>query len=409
MRPFPSGKPTRLVACLVVSLTGILLGGAFPLLPKSEAAAEDEGRGTAQALLRRCLSAQAALQRASFQVTAEIVVTFPSSDVTRIEYQTRVLREGDRMSITGTEASPDSKGKSSIRNFRQVVTDDLWVETGWPSTAPGPSQKTGGSFSKQQSLVRGQFASVECAGRLDTYFDFVRPIERAAEVLLKADGLRVRGEESIEGTVCKVIEGRTKSGTITLWLAESKGGLPLKGSHEIKPTDTIIRREEGKEVEKPLGEVVIRRSDAPGDGSLTFTGMTFVLDKVTVERIGEAFVTTAGRYTATEQLSDGTRWTRGETYRRSDIDLAPQFAEDAFLVNLPEESHMTNLDDGSGVEYVWRGGKVVYGHDDFSGTALGRWRTRLWLRWVILVGGVALLISAIWLYRRQQKGHATKP
>jgi hypothetical protein len=237
----------------------------------------------------------------------------------------------------------------------------------------------------------------------------MRPIEPAAEILQKADGLRVRGEASIEGTVCKVLEGRTKYGTVTLWLAESKGGLPLRVSHEMKPIDYIVLRGGGGEVEKPMGEEVFAQSDELG-GPFTFTGITCVLDAVTVEQIGEAFVTTAGRYTRTEEFSNGTKWTRVETYRRSNIDLAPHFAEDAFLVKLPEESRMTNLDDRSGVKYVWRDGKVDYGHDDFSGTALGRWRTRLWLRWVMLVSGMALLISVIiWRYRNYQKGRVTKP
>jgi len=404
MRPFPSGNQ-RLAVYLAVSLTGILLAGAFL---KSEAAAEDEGRKSALALLQRCLSAQAAMHRASFQVTADIVVTHPSSDVSRMKFQTRVLRDEDRMSITGTEENPDAKQRKLIRTFRFVGTPDLWVGVSWRPTATGPSQKTGGSFSKEQTSRRRMFANAECAGRLDTWLDRVRPIEQATRLLLTADGLRVRGEESIEGTACKVIEGHTKYGTITVWLAESKGWLPLKASHELKPTDTLVMRAADGEVEKPMGEVVTHRDKELG-GDVTFTRMTSILDKVVVERIGEAFVPTAGRFTLTEYLSDGTRWVREETCRRSDINLAPKVPKDAFEVQLPDDSRMNNLDDRSGVEYVWRDGNVVLGYDDFSGTALGRWKSRLWLRVIMLGCGGVLLVSAVWLLRRNRKGVAINP
>jgi hypothetical protein len=206
-------------------------------------------------------------------------------------------------------------------------------------------------------------------GPLDGYFPSSRTI-RVAELMAGAASLRVPGNESIGVTPCRVVEAKTRYGTYRMWIAESMGYIPLKVSYEIGPDDF-----HGYGDGRRFSEVTIPSRDGQNLPGSRASGL---LDEVTVERIGEAFIPVAGRFSKTEWYSHVCVFTVN-SYTRTAIDLRPGFeGTDAFVTDLPEGTIIQNeADPSSGVRYEWRGGKAVPAGVAFGGSpAVPSWGER---------------------------------
>jgi hypothetical protein len=334
------------------------------------------------------------------RVVVEISSPIAPTGIRRFRVETLLRRDGDRLEVSGREVFEGKKFERMSHNFRRVYTNEVRVASAWGLSEQGPI-KTGSSFTKQRRL--DDLAGYVCAGPLEGYLPNVRPVGRIAEVLQLADDLRVSRGEVIAGTPCKKVEGRLAYGRITLWLAESKGCLPLKILHEMEPGDTIPVFEDGKELEKPMGQVQLPRPDRASE-SYTFSRQTYALDQVTIDQVGEAYIASGGRFTATSRTSYGWVGERLEKYTRSEIDLAPQLGPDVFAINLPEGALLSNDDESqAGVMYEWRGGKIVPAQGNFSGTAEGSWGSRsLWITafWIVLALAFGVAVTW-WAWRRR--------
>jgi hypothetical protein len=97
--------------------------------------------------------------------------------------------------------------------------------------------------------------------------------------------------------------------------------------------------------------------------------------------------------------------------RRTAIRLVANYEDvaEAFRVEIPDGTPVTNLDDPSGVQYVWQGGRVVRGHTQFSGAARGHWQPRsiwVYVGWIVLgliTAGLALRLSLARRSRPQEE------
>ena len=174
---------------------------------------------------------------------------------------------------------------------------------------------------------------------------------RVTEVMAQAADLRLRGAESIDGTVCKVVEAQTRHGKYVLWIAESKGFLPLKVTYDIGPGDLHDYTDR-----QPFSEVTIFTPEGRKTAGARASGS---LDQVTVAKVGDAFVAVSGRFSKTESYGE-IQLSNVNTYKYSDIRINPPFqGTDAFVTDLPAGARVNNMADQiSGVKYEWREGRA---------------------------------------------------
>jgi hypothetical protein len=280
--------------------------------------------------------------------------------------ETFIRRDGDRLDVSLRYLFPEkSEFKNRSQRSRMVIWKEISVWYFCPLARVQPPRA---------GIVKYDWADCFTAlglnevtgGPLDGYFPPLGT-HRVAEIMAEAASLRLRRKEAVGGTPCKVVEARTRHGTYAMWIAESKGFLPLKASYEIGPDDLHDFTDD-----RPFSEVAIPTPDGQNHAGSRASG---ILDEVTVTRIGDAFVPVAGKFTRTDWYSD-VRLFVVNSYKRTEIDINPHFeGTDAFVTDLPEGARLTNLaDQTSGVRYEWRGGKAVPAGTEFRGNPpVGSW------------------------------------
>jgi hypothetical protein len=308
-----------------------------------------------------------------------------------------IRRDGDRLDVSQSYLFPEEikEFKHRSHRWRAVTTKEIGVlYYAGVSTATPPkgivSTDWAASFTRHG-------LNETTGGPLDGYFP-PSGCHRVAELMAGAASLRLRGIEAIGETPCKVVEAKTRHGTYAMWIAESKGCLPLKVSYEIGPDDL-----HEYEDDRPFSEITI-----PTPGGRKHAGSTSsgILEEVTVAHIGDTFVPVAGKFTRTEWYTD-VRLFAVNAYKRTEIELNPRFeGTDAFVTDLPEGAVLNNMtDQTSGVIYEWHAGKAVPGATEFRGSpAVGSWDDwSIYLQFLWTTVGVALFGAGAWMASPRQK------
>ncbi|MHC4569361.1 MAG: hypothetical protein ACYTE3_26850, partial [Planctomycetota bacterium] len=107
--------------------------------------------------------------------------------------------------------------------------------------------------------------------------------------------------------------------------------------------------------------------DVPLIRRLPRTKLVIALDSVKIENIDGIFVPVEGRVRINTVRSNGEEETSVATFKRSEIDLNPDFDkyEGAFVLDVPDGTPVNYVDFfGTGVRYVWQNGKMVADVDD---------------------------------------------
>ena len=160
-----------------------------------------------------------------------------------------------------------------------------------------------------------------------------------AELLSYASNLRIIGDqEEVCGSPCYVLEAVTEYGKVTAWIASNKGYNALKW---------IIHRTSGDFLDdKTLSEKGLKTSNS-------------AFEATEVQEIDSQYVITKGFFTETGINQDGEKTIRNNEYKRTEVDLNPDFeALGAFQINLPEGTVVSNEDIPS-IKFVWSNGKLV--------------------------------------------------
>ncbi len=153
--------------------------------------------------------------------------------------------------------------------------------------------------------------------------------------LLEESGDLTMQEESIDNVPCFVLQGSTKYGRTTAWIAPEKGYKALKWSIEKKGDDLFD--------EKPI--------------TAEFWIATF--EAVEFQQIEDFFVPTAGVFTLNQSYPDGKKFSAREDFAVSNIELNPDFnSVEAFKVNLPNGLRVYS-EEAPGIRYKWQDGNVV--------------------------------------------------
>ncbi len=149
--------------------------------------------------------------------------------------------------------------------------------------------------------------------------------QNLAEFFSQNDTVRIIGKENIDEVSCYIVEAKTKSGTITVWIAPQKGYNTMRISHKANN-------------EK----------------------WSKLIDSIEVQKTDGIFIPVSGRFTLTNRLEDGSEDIVRVHVRCSQIDLNPDFdALGAFeLYSFPDGSRIYDKD-FPGIRYKVSGGELV--------------------------------------------------
>jgi len=164
--------------------------------------------------------------------------------------------------------------------------------------------------------------------------------------LLEESGDLVMQEESIDNVPCFVLQGSTKYGRTTAWIAPQKGYSAVKWSIEKQGTDLFDN--------KPI----------------PVHSWVAVFDSVSFQEIDEFFVPNGGVFVLDITYNEGKKVSSREEYTVSNVQLNPDFNSiGAFEVNLPNGLRIYS-EQAPGIRYKWQDGNVVPDIDRRSFTIL---------------------------------------
>jgi len=167
-----------------------------------------------------------------------------------------------------------------------------------------------------------------------------------ADLLSGAASLSIRENlEEVNGTVCYIVEAKTKYGKVTAWIAPEKGYNALRWSIHKASNDLFS--------EAPISEAWegMRANSWLAD---------FVVDDL--QKIGDFWVTKSGCMAISISYNEDSRIKTRVTkykYKVSDIQIDPDFeALEAFKIDFPDGTPV-QIEQVPGVRYVWQNGKPV--------------------------------------------------
>ncbi len=358
----------------------------------AELLAGDASVQEARNALTQCLQSQRLADRVSMQVVTQIDLTPLDDRPRRQRAEFWFRRDGDLVDLSGRYFFLDKLQKASHR-FRTVVGKDVYTTYSYWLSEKGP---TSGLVSTQKAKEFARIANAFQNGMfLDGYFTGSDD-KRLPELMLDAADLRVRGEETIDGTPCKVIAATTKWGSIVLWIAESKGFIVHRAEFTKGPDDIFGEGGTTVSQEPKLAGLYA------GEQLLQWHAL---LDRVKVSKCGAVLFPVGGRLTETRRLTGGRQYVNVLTCERTKVDLQPKFqGTDAFVSDLQDGKMVTNLDDrDSGITYQLREGKAVPLYGEFTGEVKGSWSPKSKLARALLLGAsvLAFLTVASWVVWRR--------
>jgi hypothetical protein len=155
-----------------------------------------------------------------------------------------------------------------------------------------------------------------------------------------------------------VLEANTKYGHYTLWV-DPDYGFNARRIIVHRTGDDLM---DGKPVSSPPPK--LPPGVKPGHPWVPLTEYLLVLDSVKIEKVGDVFLPTQGVITITRIYSNGEKVINRKTYKRTNIDLNPDFEAipEAFVLDVPDGTRVVDMEAPS-IKYIWQNGKVVHADD----------------------------------------------
>jgi beta-lactamase regulating signal transducer with metallopeptidase domain len=332
-RPFPRSSRLGLAGLIVV------LGAGAALLPMARARSSTPP--DPRQLLDRYLEAVTAWDKSvSMRIECDYLMNNQGRDIRHWKYDLRQCRDGDRWESFGRsqfEGELDDNPYSFNDEFRELVLDDYYLHYNRHDSGPPLEAFLGTDVGAmlqnlQVHSAYGSFLQGRTGG--------IGNATHQAQVMCDSNDVRYVGREALGGTLCHVVEAKTRYGTFTVWLAPEKGYNALKS----------VWRKSGRDI---LRENI--RIEDQGIVEWTET-----VDAVEVQTIDGIFVPVAGRLTGrTKWASGGEDSEDHVTVQRREIVLHPDFqALGAFQIVLPEGTEV-RLAGNSQRTFRWSQGKFT--------------------------------------------------
>jgi hypothetical protein len=243
------------------------------------------------------------------------------------------------------------KPKNKIREYLLENDHGYAITHGVTPLYVFTKDRVGGAFNNL-SVVERAFEGYILGDTLKLFWDYLEDNTVA---------LKLRENvEIIDGHETYVLEFKTANlGHFTLWI-DYNGGYNLRRFVTRKTGTDLVRGQPLNTPPRPPD------GDVPLIHSLPITELTSTLDSVRIENIDGHFIPVEGRITSRSIRSNGEELTIEETVRRSEIDLNPDFDkyENAFVLDVPDGTHVYYRNLGRGIPYVWRKDKVMADVDD---------------------------------------------
>jgi hypothetical protein len=246
----------------------------------------------------------------------------------------------------GNIAMTDQAGNIDPNNnyiLRKIITDREYFDViGKSGLSPLGAMITTKFEEEKENLLDSDEFGGPLLGRI-----FGNNHKSITDLLSESSNIHLRQEqEYINDINCYVLEGTTKYGKVTVWIAPAKGYIALKWK-----------------IEK-TGENFGNESPILNNGLILWSAQ-FECEEI--QRIGASFVPKIATFVFTSKSKDGSNHSKHIVYTISDIQLNPDFnALGAFKIDLPEGTRVT-VPESPIIRHIWRDGKVV---PDMNGATL---------------------------------------
>ena len=255
------------------------------------------------------------------------------TDIRHWRYDIKHYRDGDRCEWAG---HCQFKGKlngdeySFNEKFRRIVGQDFFLYYEKRDSEDEPHAFVGSDVKQNLFMLQAQSPD---GGFLQGRMGGMGSAAKMVELMSTSSSLRLIGEETLSGSLCYIVEAKTKYGTYTVWIAPEKGYNALK---------YIVRKS---------GSDILRDNIHIKDQGIT--EWAEIVDAIDVQNIDGVFIPVSGRLTGKAKAGGDWERTTHVAVKRSEIVLRPDFeALGAFKINLPHGT-LVHLEDTPGVSYKW--------------------------------------------------------
>jgi hypothetical protein len=261
------------------------------------------------------------------------------TDIRHWTYDMTHRRDGNRCEWFGRE---QFKGElngdhySFNEQFKHMVGDDYFLLYGKRDDKEEPSCALMGSDVEEKLLMQAQGHD---GGFLLGRMGGIGSAPKMVEVMSDSNSLNLIGQETLSGSLCHIVEAKTKYGTYTVWIAPEKGYNALK--YTVRKSGRDILRDDIHIEDQGITEWVK------------------VVDSIDIQKIDGIFVPISGKLMLNIKAREDWESTRHVEAKRSEIVLNPDFeAMGAFKISFPEGTEVTHQDI-PGLIFRWTNGKFV--------------------------------------------------
>jgi hypothetical protein len=262
------------------------------------------------------------------------------TDIRHWKYDIKHRREGDRCEWFGHcqfEGEHNGDKYSFNEQFTKMVGDDFFLHYIKQDSGEEPADALMGSNVKENLFILQ--AQEPDGGFLQGRMECIGSAPKIVDLMSGSNSLKTVGQETLSGSLCHIVEAKTKYGTFTVWIAPDKGYNALK----------FIMRKSGHDI---LYDDI--RVEEKG-----ITEWVDVVDSIDVQKIQGVFVPISGKRTGNARAGKDWENTDHIEVKRSEIVLNPDFkALGAFKISFPEGTEVTHQDI-PGLRFRWTNGKFI--------------------------------------------------
>jgi len=265
------------------------------------------------------------------------------TDIRNWRYDMTHRRDGDRCEWFGRcQFKGEHNGDETLLDsqFKRIVGDDFFLYytdyTDYTEDTEEQDAFMGSDAKEKLFLLQAQQPD---GGFLQGRIECIGSAPKIVDVMSNSDSLNLIGQETLSGSLCYIVEAKTKYGTFTVWITPEKGYNALK---------YVVRKS---------GRDILRDDIHIEDQGIT--EWVKVVDSIDVRKIDGVFVPVSGKLVDRAKAGDEWESTDHVEVKRSEIVLNPDFeALGAFEISFPEGTEVTHQDI-PGLRFRWTKGKFV--------------------------------------------------